>query len=262
MTIRPDNGENNKKLRFWAVVPAAGSGQRFGGTIPKQYEQLHGEAILARSLRTLLESSTPLAGVVVALANNDQRFDTLTVANDKRIIRALGGMTRAESVLKGLQALSGKAAPNDWILVHDAARPLLSKHSLQSLIGQAEILPVNAGAILATPIADTLKRQSPDSGESGEALVEKTIPREHLWAAQTPQMAPYQTLQKALEKLTGEGRANEITDEASALEMTGSSVKLVRGETSNIKITQPEDLRFAEAYMSNLESMSRVRNEK
>ena len=240
----------NKK--FWAVVPAAGTGQRFGGDLPKQYQLLAGQAILERTLAKLLASSI-FEGVVVALSDGDSHFDALASAKDYRVIKAVGGASRAASVCNALQALNGRAKSDDWIMVHDAARPLLSHASLLELNRVADKLSDHTGAILAVAVADTLKVERKVDMQKAERVesprVEKTVSREGYWAAQTPQMFAYNNLLAALESLISQGREDQLTDEASAMELMGHAVFLVEGQPSNIKITRPDDMRLAEAYL-------------
>lgn len=241
------------KSKVWAVVPAAGMGQRFGGDRPKQYSLLRAKTILERTLDTLLQSNV-FAGVVVALASDDREFEKLVVAGDSRIIKVLGGPTRADSVRFGLQALADKSEPNDWVMVHDAARPLLSTQSIRKLKEACERLSAQSeGVILARPIADTLKRVKDQSGNVLRT-VKKTVSREQLWFAQTPQAFGYQALFSSLVKLASEGRLTEVTDEASAMELMGYNVHLMHGDAANFKITLPEDLFLAEAYLKYMEN--------
>jgi len=248
-------------MKIWAVVPAAGTGARFGAGIPKQYQLLGEKTIIERTLSVLLKSNL-FAGVVVALAEDDQYFDGLAVSQDKKIIKAVGGADRATSVRNALRALKQKSSSNDLVMVHDAARPLLSQSSLVELSHVANELPENTGAILAVRVADTLKlERSADAKSSTGAKVsqasqlsqlsqvDKTVSRKGYWAAQTPQMFAVDNLLNALDELIEQGRQNQITDEASAMELIGHTVWLVEGQSSNIKITRPDDLQLAEAYL-------------
>jgi len=247
------------KHHYWAVVPAAGIGSRFSSTQPKQYTDLLGVSILERTLVNLLDSHL-FSGIVVALAENDTRFSTLSIANDSRIKTVMGGQTRAESVYHGLKSLVGLINSDDWVMVHDAARPLLEHKYLLRLQDQLEQLsPQKQGAILALPVTDTLKKQhadqcddqlsSIDKIEKSLAMVQSTVSRENLWSAQTPQAFSYQVLMNTLDDLYQADRLAEMTDEASAMEFAGVEIALVEGSLSNIKITRPEDLQLAQAFM-------------
>jgi len=217
------------EARLLALVPAAGGGTRLGAGVPKQYVDLGGEPMLYRSIDALL-AEPRIEEILVVLAPDDPRqvpsgrFDARV-----RWLKA-GGATRAESVANGLQALD--AADNDWVLVHDAARPGLSLAALSGLIDTLRDDPV--GGLLALPIADTLKR----SDVSGRVV--QTVPRDALWAAQTPQMFRAGLLRQAMQ-----AAHQDITDEASAIERLGQQPRLVRGEAANFKVTLAEDLGLA-----------------
>lgn len=218
--------------RHYAIVPAAGSGSRFGGEKPKQYLDLLGRPLIYHTLAALT-ACPDIERVWVVLAPDDPwwpQYDWSGLGAKLETVRC-GGATRAESVTNGLQAAAMVAADDDWILVHDAARPCLSAAMLDSLISELADDPV--GGILAVPVADTLKRADADQ------RVAATEPRDGLWQAQTPQMFRYGQLQKSLK--------NEIsvTDEAGAIEAAGLKPKLVRGDSTNLKVTWPADLALA-----------------
>lgn len=225
----------------WAVVPAAGAGARFqaasGETLapalPKQYVQVAGAPLLAHSLRAVL-AHPAVEGVVVALAAHDPHWPGWTTLEGKPVIACTGGATRAASVLAGLQALPDAVRADDFVLVHDAARPNLSLADLSSLLERGRADPV--GAILAAPVRDTLKRGGDDGG------IEGTQPREHLWRALTPQLFRRLQLQRALEAARDAGI--EVTDESMAMERQGARPLLVEGSESNLKITTPADLAY------------------
>ena len=218
--------------RYFAIVPAAGSGSRFGAEKPKQYLSLLGRPLIFHALAALI-ACREIERVWVVLSPDDPfwpQYDWSELGPKLETLRC-GGETRAESVTNGLRAASMVAQDDDWILVHDAARPCLSQAMLATLIGELTDDPV--GGILAVPVADTLKR-------AGEAQrIAATEPRDGLWQAQTPQMFRYGLLTKALEKCCA------VTDEASAVEALGLSPKLVRSETTNLKVTYPADLAMA-----------------
>ena len=215
--------------RFFALVPAAGVGSRFGSQIPKQYTEIAGQAVLLHTLQRLLACDA-LAGVAVVLSPDDAVFQT-GINQDKLQVLRVGGETRAESVRNGIRALleQGLAQDNDNILVHDAARCCLSTQALDRLIEQAGTRP--EGGILAVPVADTLKRA--DGGKQ----IEHTVSRAGLWQAQTPQLFRAGLL---LQALSAED-LSAVTDEASAVEALGIRPLLVEGESANLKLTLPQD---------------------
>ena len=218
--------------RHYAIVPAAGSGSRFGSEKPKQYLDLLGRPLIFHTLKALT-ACPDIERVWVVLAPDDPwwpRFDWSELGAKLETVRC-GGATRAESVRNGLRAASTVAADDDWILVHDAARPCLSAAMLDALFAELADDPV--GGLLAVPVADTLKRA--DAGQR----VAATEPRDGLWQAQTPQMFRYGLLRAALEK------CREVTDEAGAVEAMGLQPKLVRCDATNLKVTYPADLALA-----------------
>jgi 2-C-methyl-D-erythritol 2,4-cyclodiphosphate synthase/2-C-methyl-D-erythritol 4-phosphate cytidylyltransferase len=242
--------------RVWAVVPAAGRGERFVGSSPtappKQYAVLLGASILEWSLRRLLAEER-IAAVVAVLAPGDAHWPPVaaklgatwaatsagssgatSAAIATRLLTANGGASRQESVLNGLERLAGEAAPHDWVLVHDAARPCLTPQELQSLF--AALDGGAPGAVLATPIVDTIKRER-------DGIVAETVDRKALWRALTPQVYRYADLRRALNEAV---RADlPVTDEAQAMERLGIRAALVAGSPFNIKVTRPEDLQAA-----------------
>jgi 2-C-methyl-D-erythritol 4-phosphate cytidylyltransferase len=222
--------------RNFALVPAAGSGTRMGDDLPKQYHLLAGRPMLRHALEVLCASPL-IQRVFVVLAERDdiwERFDWSELGVKLSVLRC-GGPTRAGSVLNGLLALSAFAKPDDWVLVHDAARPCLSSAQLDRLIEQVGHDEV--GGILAVPVADTLKQ----SGQDGR--IDATVPREPLWQAQTPQMFRYGLLREALEQ------SGVVTDESGALEALGYRPLLVSADASNLKVTYPADLALAEIIL-------------
>ena len=227
---------------FYALIPAAGSGSRMQDQIPKQYLALAGKPMIFHALRTLCDSPR-LSGVFVVLAPHDeewQRHDWSAFA-DKLVSFPCGGATRAQSVLNGLKAACSASlmGDDDWVLVHDAARPCLIASQLDRLLD--ELGGDEVGGLLAIPVADTLKR----SDRSGR--VSHTESREDLWQAQTPQMFRCKLLVKALSMAGSAG----MTDDAGAIEALGLQPKLVRGDVSNLKITYPQDLALAELLLKN-----------
>jgi 2-C-methyl-D-erythritol 4-phosphate cytidylyltransferase len=224
--------------KTFIIVPAAGIGSRMQAEVPKQYLRLNGIAILERTLQTLC-SVPDIARIVIAIAKSDNYFAELPSA--KRVQQVIGGATRAESVLAALEILSDEAQPDDWVLVHDAARPLITLSDIAKLRHAVATHP--AGGILATPIADTLKQVDP------HLTILCTLPRAQIWRALTPQMCRYGLLQKALHKAFQQQQ--EITDEAMALEQLGYALQIVEGDARNLKITTPLDLALAESLLTN-----------
>lgn len=225
-------------MRYWLVMPAAGVGSRFGERMPKQYAPLHGRTVLEWSLQPFLTDGR-CAGAVVVISPSDTWWPKISerIAN---VSVAQGGGQRGDSVRAGLAALNRKVMPNDWVLVHDAARPCLSAADRDRLLEQAGAHAV--GGLLAAPSADTLKRAR------GDGSVEETVNRVDLWRALTPQMFRYARLCEALDKALAAQR--HPTDEAQALEWQGDHPLLVEGSAGNIKVTVPEDLAIADALLA------------
>jgi 2-C-methyl-D-erythritol 4-phosphate cytidylyltransferase len=224
--------------RRWAVVPAAGSGSRFGAGLPKQYVPLLGRPMLSWSLGALLQEPD-ISGIVVALGPGDRLFHALAEAQDPRVAHCTGGDRREASVASALAALADRAQDADWVLVHDAARPCLRHDDLRTLFESLGDDPV--GGLLAVPVSDTLKRAD------GAGTVAGTVGREGLWRALTPQMFRYGLLRRALALCLERGRG--VTDEAAAIECLGLQPRLVRGHADNVKVTAPEDAALAEAIL-------------
>ena len=223
----------------WAVVPAAGRGTRFGGEVPKQYLQVNGQPLIAYTLAALAAHAS-VAGMVVAIGENDADWPGWSEFSGKPLLTCVGGASRAASVLAGLQALPDAVRADDFVLVHDAARPNLGLHDLTQLLERGRADPV--GAILAAPLRDTLKRAGSDGG------IDATVPRENLWRALTPQLFRRLQLGKALGEAAQEGV--EATDEAMAMERLGLRPLLVEGSEDNFKITTPADLARFEFILS------------
>jgi 2-C-methyl-D-erythritol 4-phosphate cytidylyltransferase len=223
----------------WAIVPAAGRGSRFGGDVPKQYLAAAGRPLLEHALRALLVHPV-VKGVVVALAADDARWPGWELLEGKPVRACTGGDERAASVLAGLAALPESVRADDFVLVHDAARPNLAFDDLEQLLTRGRGDPV--GAILATPVRDTLKRAGDDGGIDG------TEPRERLWRAQTPQLFRRFQLTRALEAARDAGLA--VTDESMAMERQGHRPLLVEGREDNLKVTTPADLALFEFILS------------
>lgn len=226
------------KPRLWAIVPAAGSGSRMGTVQPKQFLRLGDRTVLEHSLEALW-SVPNLAGIV--LVNDDamvqrkirERF------SPRMMLAAAGGEHRCNSVVNGLTVLAEQAHADDWVLVHDAARPCVRSEDLRNLVNT--VTASGDGGLLAVRVCDTIKRTGTDQ------FVNTTIDRECLWQAQTPQMFRVGELLAAKQAAIADGYA--VTDSASAMEHAGYQPRLVEGHTDNIKITRPEDLALAEWYL-------------
>lgn len=227
---------------YYALVPAAGSGARFGDSMPKQYQTIAGRTLLEHALTTLARHRA-ITTVYVVLAPGDEHYARCCASprNDKVIPLYCGGATRAASVFNGLVAVRDQIEDADWMLVHDAARPCLSAAELERLLSALGDDAV--GGLLALPLADTLKRA--DAAER----VAATEPREGLWRALTPQMFRYRLLVDALHATA----AQPVTDEAMAIERLGLRPRLVAGAATNIKVTFPEDLTLAAAILTTQE---------
>jgi 2-C-methyl-D-erythritol 4-phosphate cytidylyltransferase len=232
--------------RFIALIPAAGTGSRMNNELPKQYLLLAGKPMIYHALHTLCHSSH-IFRVFVILASDDHewnRYDWSSFA-DKLAVKYCGGATRADSVLNGLKAMQqtdGSIDKDDWILVHDAARPCLTIFQLDQLIDALALDEV--GGLLAIPVADTLKR-----ADSNQRVI-GTESRNGLWQAQTPQMFRLGLLMDALSKVNSAA----ITDDASAIEALGLRPRLVQSDAYNFKVTYPQDLALAELILQKKET--------
>lgn len=225
---------NSPMSEFYALVPAAGTGSRMGSGLPKQYLELSGHPMIYHALTTLCRCPQ-ISTVFVVLAPDDDYFKRYdwTHCGSKLEPLYCGGATRAESVANGL--LASELENDDWVLVHDAARPCLAEAHVEKLI--AELRDDAVGGILAVPVADTLKRAD------AQQRIESTESREKLWQAQTPQMFRAGLLAQAL------WQCKNVTDEASAVEALGLHPKLVAGDSSNFKVTYPLDIKLAELLL-------------
>jgi 2-C-methyl-D-erythritol 4-phosphate cytidylyltransferase len=223
---------------IWVIIPAAGNGSRSGSMIPKQYRPLLGKPMIEHSL-DLLAKHPDIDGIMLALAADDDRWQSISQWRGKPLRSCVGGMRRSDSVLAAIETLGDVLKNDSWLLVHDAARPCLRFEDLHRLIEAACVHPV--GALLAGPIKDTVKRGDADR------QVEGTLDRSALWRAFTPQVFPALSLKRALQHALQENA--EVTDESSAMERLGLSPLLVAGADDNIKVTVPEDFAFAEAIL-------------
>lgn len=224
---------------IWAVVPAAGRGTRFGSAVPKQYLNAGGQPLIAHALAALL-GHPQVAGAMVALAADDADWPGWTELGGKPVRVCAGGAHRAASVVAALRALSDTVGEQDFVLVHDAARPNLAAADLDRLLAVGLADPV--GAILAAPVRDTLKRADADGG------IAATEPRERLWRAFTPQLFRRGPLCQALDRAATAGI--EVTDEAMAMERLGLHPRLVEGREDNFKVTTAADLARFEFELS------------
>lgn len=216
-----------------AVIPAAGVGKRMQANKPKQYLRLHGKTILEHSVKPLL-ALPAVKQLYLALSPDDPYF-AATGLTASQLVRVDGGAERVNSVLNALMQIDAVKMP--WVLVHDAARPLVRPVDIELLITRC--LAAGHGGILATPVRDTMKR--------GQALVSTTVDRNDLWHALTPQFFPTALLRQHMQTALAAGAT--ITDEASAMEWAGEPVLLVEGHSNNLKITRPADLQLAAFYL-------------
>lgn len=228
----------SSNVNYWGIVPAAGVGKRMQADRPKQYLALNQQTVIEQTLQCLL-AVPAINAIVVAISAEDPYWPELALAKHDRVITAKGGKERADSVLSALQCIGEQAADDDWVLVHDAARPCVTVSDIEYLM--AELQNHAVGGILGQASHDTLK------SVSNELSINKTVDRSHIWRAFTPQMFRYAELKHALEVAAAQGWV--VTDDASALELQGKQPKMVAGRSDNIKITRPEDLALAEFYL-------------
>lgn len=223
-------------MKFWLIVPAAGAGRRFGSVIPKQYLPLSGNTVMQCTLDRLSELPG-IERIIVPIGEHDQLASALGYRYAHKLHFVIGGAERADSVLAGLNAIHDQAQADDWVLVHDVARPCVRLADITKLIAMLQTDPV--GGILANPVRDTIKQCAEDG-----VSIAATVPRSRLWQALTPQMFRFGLLRQALMQAAQQQAV--VTDEASALELLGYQPRLVAGAHDNIKITFPEDLALAE----------------
>lgn len=240
---------------YWAVVPAAGIGRRMGAEKPKQYLKLLNKTVIEHSLAPFCDHPL-IAGIVVAIAEDDPHWQTLAVSRHPKISCVQGGAERCHSVLNGLNHLAARAAEDDWVLAHDAARPCVKPADLDLLI--AAVKDHAVGGLLAAPLSDTVKRAEQGGGGEGPAPgeglppaatyeVQTTVNRDGLWRALTPQMFRLSTLRESLAAVVAKGEV--ATDEAQAMESQGLKPRIVPAGAHNIKIARPEDLALAEFHL-------------
>jgi len=236
------------KHSIWAIVPAAGVGKRMLSATPKQYLPLNERPVIEHTVNALLQNEN-ISGLVIALQADDAYWPEINICSQKPLLRTTGGKERADSVLNAINELFNYEsfdAASDWVMVHDAVRPCLRQQDIDKLA--LEVAEDGNGGLLALQVRDTMKRQ-----HTGvfPASVDKTVERENLWHALTPQYFPAESLKNALTRAQRDNLT--ITDEASAMELAGFSPKLVQGHEDNIKITRPDDLRLASLYLQSQE---------
>jgi len=230
--------KGKRGTEYWAIIPAAGVGRRMGASIPKQYLDLAGRPVVEWSLGLFL-GHPQISGVFVALDPEDRFWPRTAFADHPQIRRVDGGSERCHSVLNALDLLAQEADAADWILVHDAARPCLRRDDLDHLLAALPDHPV--GGLLGVPVRDTMKQVA-----EGNA-VRRTVPRDALWHAFTPQAFRLGLLRRALR--TALDQDHLVTDDAAAVELLGLEPILVEGHADNIKVTRPEDLPLADFYL-------------
>jgi 2-C-methyl-D-erythritol 4-phosphate cytidylyltransferase len=231
--------------RYFALLPAAGNGTRFGAGKPKQYSTIEGKTLLQHSIDRLADG-IPLTRIYVALSDHDEWYAQAVAVRDDVVAIRCGGPTRAETVANALRLIDD-AADDDWILVHDAVRPCVDDKALSRLV--REVGEDAVGGLLAVPAAATLKR----GDERGRSV--RTEPRDGIWHAQTPQMFRFAVLREALARPGFE----RVTDEAQAVEALGLHPRLVLGSRANVKVTYPDDLLLAAAILATQRRQSQER---
>jgi 2-C-methyl-D-erythritol 4-phosphate cytidylyltransferase len=232
-------------MRSFALIPAAGSGTRFRGELPKQYATIEGKPLLLHAVARLRAGLALAEAPRVLIAPDDAWFDVVVGDSDECVALRCGGATRAETVRNGLDTLASTADANDWVLVHDAARPCVDAAALRRLQDGLANDPV--GGLLALPAMATVKR----ADDEGRVL--RTESRERLWLAQTPQMFRYGLLREAL----AQDDAERFTDEAQAVEALGKRPRLIEGSSTNLKVTYADDLALAAAILAHQRASER-----
>lgn len=231
------------EVKYWAIIPAAGMGNRMQSDIPKQYFSIMGKKVLEHTLELFCQHAI-IHKVIVAIASNDSIWDTLPLSRHEKLDRVDGGIERCHSVLNCLLSLTKVAGDNDWVLVHDAARPCVRVSDIDNLI--ESLKDDDTGGILALPARDTMKRADETH------RVNETVERKGLWHALTPQMFRYKKLITAIQGCLE--KEIIVTDEAQAIEFHGGKPFLVEGHQDNIKITHHADLALAEFYLKQQEA--------
>ena len=228
---------------IWVIIPAAGMGRRMGLAQPKQYMTLAGQCVIEHTLSRLL-SVAAVTRISVALHPEDATFAQLSLAQHPSVVTINGGAERCDTVLAALECLQHQAKADDWVLVHDAARPCIRPSTIERLLQALSDNPV--GGLLGVPVNDTLKSVS-NSVAFSHSIVQHTVDRSSLWQAQTPQCFRYGVLKTALQRALTQGQV--VTDEASAIEWAGYQPLMVMGDSDNIKLTRPQDQHIVEAIL-------------
>jgi len=229
---------DNHDSKFWAIIPAAGVGSRMQSDCPKQYLTINNKTVVEHTLDCFLNNPL-IESTCIAIGDHDEYWQSLDLESQKKLIKVQGGHERCHSVFNALLMLMPMADQNDWVLVHDAARPCLRLEDIKHLIDSLHADEV--GGLLATPVKDTMKRSDQND------IILETVDRDNLWHALTPQMFRLGALYNAMRSALDSGSI--ITDEASAIELSGLSPRLIEGHADNIKITRPEDLQLASFYL-------------
>ena len=242
--------------KFWVIIPAAGTGTRMQIDTPKQYLEIENKTILEQTISCFLDHPA-FDNVLVGLSGQDTYFEAYGLNLISGIETFEGGSERADTVLHGLEFISGQAHADDWVWVHDAARPCLSRQEIDLLI-QALKEDVT-GLVLGVPISDTLKRVFQGKSAAFVPKIKETVDRSALWRAMTPQIFKYSDLRKALEFCRDNSQF--ITDEASAIENLGQQASMIHGSEQNIKVTLPEDLIKVRDYLAKKQNKKKILNQ-
>ena len=229
----------------WTIIPAAGIGRRMESSIPKQHLNITGSTILELTIQRLMQCPE-ITRIILVLSPDDQHSHQLLQRYGDLLTVVAGGLERSDSVLNGLSAIRSRAQDDDWVVVHDAARPCVRPGDINKLF--REIKNHAVGGLLGSPVADTLKRATSDD------CVESTVSRNKLWRAYTPQVFRFGLLYKSMQESKRMGRP--ITDESSAVELAGYSPLLIEGYSDNIKVTRPQDLQLARLFLKNQQNSS------
>ena len=238
------------KCRYWAVIPAAGMSTRMGMPLPKQYVSLiDNTTVLERALRHFVHHEK-VKRIVVALAKEDAHWKGSGIAKHSKIMTVQGGVQRVNSVFSALTALAPYAANEDWVLVHDAARPCLTSRALNRLMDTLTQVNHPVGGVLAIPVTDTIKQAMQTSQQ-----IQKSVSRNRLWLAQTPQMFRFKRLYQAIRDALNPENDCTVTDESAALEWQGHHPLLILGDQYNVKLTYPEDITWVNMILAHQEKL-------